>query len=164
LPVRDPAAGEAGIAASWTSYQTLVARRGLTHAGLAELLGLAAPARATLGGPMPSPAAAPAAAPDGGRPVVPIESLEPDEPDVVPIEALAPSAPAAGPSAALAGDEADVVPIEDLLYDGEGARWRLRAVRVELDAALATSGTDPKIRSLLGEVFDLLDVGFSTPR
>jgi D-lactate dehydrogenase (cytochrome) len=38
------------------------------------------------------------------------------------------------------------------------------ATLLELDAALVSSGTDPKIRSLLGEVFDLLDVGFRAAR
>ena len=57
-----------------------------------------------------------------------------------------------------------MVPIESLLYDGASARRRLREVRVELDAALASSGTDPKIRGLLGEVFDLLDTGFGAAR
>ena len=66
---------------------------------------------------------------------------------IVPIESLAPSEPA-------------VVPIESLLYDRDGARRRLREVRAEFDAALAAVGTGPEIRTLLGEVFDLVDIGF----
>jgi len=125
-----------GLAASWAAYEALVAERGLAHGGLGELLGLAAAA------PAPAPAE-PA--------VVPIETLAPSAPETVPVEAFAPSEP-------------DLVPIESLLYDPEAARRRLREVRVELDAALVSSGTDPKIRSLLGEVFDLLDVGFRAAR
>lgn len=79
-------------------------------------------------------AAAPAPAPE--LPIVPIESLAPGEPDVVPIESL--------------------------LFDRDGALRRLREVRTELDAALAAAGTAHGIRTLLGEVFDLVDIGFGT--
>jgi hypothetical protein len=61
------------------------------------------------------------------------------EPPIVPIEDLAPSEP-------------EVVPIESLLYDREGALRRLREIRAALDA-------EPGMRDLLGEVFDLVDIG-----
>lgn len=64
---------EGGLAASWTTYETLIAERGLVRGSLDEFLGLAA-------------AAAPAPTPE--LPIVPIESLAPSEPAVVPIESL----------------------------------------------------------------------------
>lgn len=178
-----PAAADAAdtadnaLAASWATYEALVAEHGLAHGGLAELLGVEAAAAA------PDQAAAPrrtvpsrihapepvpfVAAPAPAAPIpapAPTPAAEPAELPIVPIEALAPCAPAVVPIEALAPSEPVVVPIESLLYDGDSARLRLREVRDELDAALASSGTDPRIRGLLGEVFDLLDVGFGAAR
>ena len=157
-PVAVPAAAgtdDGGLAASWAALEALVAERGLAHGGLGELLGFAAaapPAPIQALPPVPVAATPAAPAPEPAElPIVPIEALAPRAPEIVPIEALAPSAP-------------EVVPIDNLLYDGDGARRLLREVRAELDAALASSGTGPKIRGLLGEVFDLLDVGFGTAR
>ena len=175
-PVAVPAAAGAadgGLVASWATYEALVAERGLAHGGLGELLGLAAAAPAPIQAPAPrrtvpsrihTPEPVPFAAPPAAPIPAPAPVAEPAEPPIVPIEALAPSVPAVVPIEALAPSEPDVVPIESLLYDGATARRRLREVRVELDAALASSGTDPKIRGLLGEVFDLLDVGFGAAR
>jgi len=97
---------EGGLAASWSTYETLIAERGLAAGSLDEFLGAAR-------------------APE--LPIVPIESLAPSEPEVVPIETL--------------------------LYDREGALRRLREIRAAL-------GAEPGMRDLLGEVFDLVDIGF----
>ena len=127
-PIVVTPAEEGGLAASWSSYEALVARGGFLGGSFDEFLGLAPaapPLRATR--PAPAPAA--------------------PEPPIVPIESLAPGEP-------------DVVPIESLLYDRAGVGRRLRDLRHELDAALAAAGTDRAIRDLLGEVFDLVDIGF----
>ena len=100
------AADEGGLAASWSTYEALIAERGLAAGSLDEFLGAAR-------------------APE--LPIVPIESLAPSEPEVVPIETL--------------------------LYDREGALRRLREIRAAL-------GAEPGMRDLLGEVFDLVDIGF----
>jgi hypothetical protein len=89
-----------------------------------------------------------ASAPAAARAVA---AAAPPERPIVPIESLAP-------------DDAGVVPIESLLYDGDTARRRLREVQGELDAALATAGTSPQVRALLGEVFDLIDLGLHPAR
>jgi len=108
------AVDEGGLPASWTTYEALIAERGLAAGSLDEFLGTAR-------------------APE--LPIVPIETLAPSEPEVV--------------------------PIENLLYDREGALRRLREIRVALDASLAGAGsTEPGMRDLLGEVFDLVDIGF----
>jgi hypothetical protein len=105
---------EGGLPASWTTYEALIAERGLAAGSLDEFLGTAR-------------------APE--LPIVPIETLAPSEPEVV--------------------------PIENLLYDREGALRRLREIRAALDASLAGAGsTEPGMRDLLGEVFDLVDIGF----
>jgi len=92
-----------------------------------------------LAGPAPRASApARAAAAPAERPVVPIESLAPDE--------------------------AGVVLIESLLYDGDSIGQRLREVQGELDTALATAGTSAQVRSLLGEVFDLIGIGLHPAR
>jgi hypothetical protein len=142
LPTLVPAEG-GGLAASWSTLEALIGERALAHGTLDELIA----------GPAAQPVAAPAraAAPMAERPIVPIESLAPAEPPIVPIESLAPAEP-------------DVVPIESLFYDGDGARRRLREVQGELDAALATAGTSPQVRALLGEVFDLIDLGLHPAR
>ena len=109
-----PAVDEGGLPASWSTYETLIAERGLAAGSFSEFLGAAAPAPAAV-------------------------ALAP-EPPIVPIEDLAPSEP-------------EVVPIESLLYGREGALRRLREIRAALDA-------EPGMRDLLGEVFDLVDIGF----
>jgi len=141
LPVAVPSEG-GGLAASWSTLEALIAERGLPRGSIEQLLTAPTVLRITAITPAGAVAAA-APAPAGARPTA--------EPPVVPIESLAP-------------DESDVVPIESLLYDGETARSRLREVQRELDAALATAGTSPQVRALLGEVFDLIALGFRTPR
>jgi hypothetical protein len=132
LPALVPAEG-GGLAASWSTLEALISGRETAPGSFEEFL-------AGTGARAAAPAAAPAraAAAAAERPIVPIESLAPDE--------------------------AGVVPIESLLYDGDGARLRLRHVRGELDAALATAGTSPQVRALLGEVFDLIGLGLHPAR
>lgn len=113
-PAAVAAMDEGGLPASWSTYETLIAERGLAAGSLDEFLGMAAPAPAAV-----------AHAPE--LPIVPIEDLAPSEPEVVPIESI--------------------------LYDREGALRRLREIRAALDA-------EPGMRDLLGEVFDLVDIGF----
>ena len=113
-PAVAAAVDEGGLPASWSTYETLIAERGLAAGSFSEFLGAAAPAPAAV-------------------------ALAP-EPPIVPIEDLAPSEP-------------EVAPIESLLYDREGALRRLREIRAALDA-------EPGMRDLLGEVFDLVDIGF----
>lgn len=112
-PAAVAAMDEGGLPASWSTYETLIAERGLAAGSLDEFLGMAAPAPAAV-----------AHAPE--LPIVPIEDLAPSEPEVVPIESI--------------------------LYDREGALRRLREIRAALDA-------EPGMRDLLGEVFDLVDIG-----
>jgi len=132
LPAMVPAEG-GGLAASWSTLEALIGERGTAPGSFDEFL--AGPgARAAA----PAAAPAPAAAAIAERPIVPIESLAPSEPDIVPIESL--------------------------LYDGDTARARLREVQGELDAALATAGTSPHVRAILGEVFDLIDLGLHPAR
>lgn len=107
-------ADEGGLPASWSTYETLIAERGLAAGSFSEFFGAVAPAPAAV-----------AYAPE--LPIVPIEDLAPSEPEAVPIESL--------------------------LYDREGALRRLREIRAALDA-------EPGMRDLLGEVFDLVDIGF----
>ena len=141
LPPTVPTEG-GGLAASWSTLEALIAERGLARGPLEELLAAPTTLRVSAAAPvreaaMPAAAlAVPATA--AGPPIVPIESLAPGEPDVVPIESL--------------------------LYDGDGARGRLREVQGELEAALATAGTSPQVRALLGEVFDLIGLGLHTTR
>ncbi len=102
------AVDEGGLPASWSTYETLVAERGLAAGSLDEFFGVTY-------------------APE--LPIVPIEDLAPSEPEVVPIETL--------------------------LFDREGALRRLREIRAARDP-------EPGMRDLLGEVFDLVDIGFGT--
>jgi hypothetical protein len=145
LPALVPAEG-GGLAASWSTLEALIGERGTAPVSFDEFVS-GTGARAS------TPAAAPARVPAAPAelPIVPVESLAPAERPIVPIESLAPSEP-------------DVVPIESLLYDGDTARARLREVQRELDAALATAGTSPQVRALLGEVFDLIDLGLHPAR
>ena len=137
LPAAVPSEG-GGLAASWSTLEELIAGRGLAHGTLEEFLTRPTPLRVTAVTPSRPAAAVPSAAPPAARPVVPIESLAPDE--------------------------SGVVPIESLLYDTATARGRLREVQEELDAELATAGAPPRVRALLGEVFDLIALGFHAPR
>jgi hypothetical protein len=134
LPDLVPAEG-GGLAASWSTLEELIGGPATAPVSFDEFLagaGARASARAA-------------------RPVVPVESLAPDDRVIVPIESLAPSEP-------------DVVPIESLVFDGDTARARLREAQGELDAALASAGTSLQVRALLGEVFDLIGLGLHPAR
>ncbi len=61
----------------------------------------------------------------------------------------------------LSPDEAGVVPIQTLLYSGEGALRRVLELRAELD----TMGpSDARLKPLLHEVFDLVELGLGAGR
>ena len=148
VPPEAPAAPAASAARRVTARRPLPAQLPLEGGGLAaswstlEALlaerGLAPSPLEELLGAAAAPAR-PAAVAAHELPIVPIESLAPSEPETVPIESL--------------------------LYDGAGALRRIAEIRVELDEALAGSGTaQPRIRDLLGEVFDLVDIGFASTR
>jgi hypothetical protein len=80
----------------------------------------------------------------------------------VPIESLAPDQP---PVAATAPDEAEVVPIESLLYRGAAALKHALALRSELEALLAArNGGSPRIAELLRELFELVQLGLGAER
>jgi hypothetical protein len=127
-----------GLRASWSTLEARILERAFAPGPMEEVS--AAPAEAPV----------PAVAPVEGAPA-PVMPEATAEPPIVPIESLAPG-------------ELEVVPIESLLYDSDGARARLREVRGELDAALATAGTSAQVRALLGEVFDLIALGFHAAR
>jgi hypothetical protein len=120
--------------------------------------------------PAPAPPPAPAAAPvlgeadlalsymtleqlitERGLPLGRIEELI-TEPTPLPVGAVA--APAI---ATPAGPDADVVPVESLLYRGEVALRRALDLREEVLAAV--SADDPTLPALLHEVFDLIELG-----
>ncbi len=113
--------------------------------------------------------------------VVPIESLAPSsEPDVVSIEALAPDAePEVGPIGELAPDdeeevvpiealapaaawEPDVVPIEVLLYSGQGALDRADEIRRLLERSLRTASRElDRVEPLVQELLDLVPLALA---
>jgi hypothetical protein len=68
---------------------------------------------------------------------------------IVPIEALAP-------------DDGDVVPVQSLVYTGDGALRRILELKPAL-AAAARSG-DPGLPALVNEVIDLLELGLGAGR
>jgi hypothetical protein len=143
----------------------------------------AAPAAAPVPAPpRPAPAAAPAAAPvlgeadlatsyltfeqliaERGLPLGTIDDLLAGG-TAPPAGAPRASAPAAAapaprvPAAAPAGAEADIVPIENLLYRGDAALRR--ALELKPAILAAAGGADgAQLRDLLHEVFDLVELG-----
>ena len=61
----------------------------------------------------------------------------------------------------LSPDDAGVVPVQTLVYSGEGALRRVLQLRAELD----TMGpNDPRLKPLLHEVFDLVELGLGAGR
>ncbi len=135
---------DGGLAASYATFERLVTEHGLPLGTLADLLA---------GGVTAAAAAAPA-----HRPVAAtrqLTSLSPDvgyitDEQVVPIEALAPS-------------DADVLPIEALLYRGDRVFERLRELKPDLDAAVAAPDR-ARLTALLSEVFDLVELGLGAGR
>ncbi len=140
------AAGAAsGLAESYEALERLLAGPGAPVSSLDDLLG--APTAAPLAAAAPSRAEPDLAAPQEG--VVPIESLAPRD------EALVP-----GPA-----PEAEIVPIESLLYGGAGALERALALMPELEALLAgLDGSSPRLKDVLREVFDLVELGLGSRR
>lgn len=89
----------------------------------------------------------------GGAPAVASASAPVPAPAASPV--MAPAMPAVLPPAPVA----DVVPIETLLYHGEAAMARARAVRDELKAHWQRgTQTDPAATALFEELSDLLDL------
>jgi cell division septation protein DedD len=75
--------------------------------------------------------------------------------------AASPYATPATTAVATPAQSNDIVPIESLLYDGNAALQRARAVRDELRAAWQRAGgtsLDPTTASLIDELSDLLDL------
>ena len=145
-----PAAGRedgGDLAASYATFERLVAEHGLPLGTLTDLLA---------GGITSAAATPPAASPH--RPVAAtrqLTSLSPDvglaDEPVVPIESLAPS-------------DADVMPIEALLYRGDRAFQRLREIKPDLTAAAGGGPDSARLTALLHEVFDLVELGLGTGR
>lgn len=110
-------AGEvSGLATAYLTLERLIAEREVSTGSLDELL-----------------------AAGGETPVVPIESLAPDE--------------------------EPIVPIETLFYRGERALRRIVELRPELTAAAAATGDDgSRLTALLGEVLDLVELGLGAER
>jgi chemotaxis protein histidine kinase CheA len=79
-------------------------------------------------------------------------------PAVAPAPAPAPAAVAAAP-VALTTDEP--VPITDLCYGGTAALQRAVALRVEVEALFAAGVPAAKVRELVEEVFDLVQLGLA---
>ncbi len=136
-----------GLAESYEALERLLAGPAAPAGSLDELLG--APAAAPLAAAAPS-RAEPVFAPEAG--VVPIESLAPED------EALV-------PASAGAAAEAEIVPIESLLYSGAGALERALALMPELVKLLAgLDGGSPRMTEVLREVFDLVELGLGSRR
>ena len=155
-PAARAAADGSGLAEGYTVLERLVAERGLPPGSLDELVG--------------TPwAPAPAAAYAAREPEAPAfsEEVAPEEEGVVPIEALAPAEPLEeiAPPEAPVRPEPEIVPIEVLLYRGTDALERAVALRQEVEELLAAhDGGSPRLSELLGEVFDLVELGLSARR
>jgi hypothetical protein len=77
----------------------------------------------------------------------------------------APRAMAAVPIEEIADMTETVVPMEALIYRGERALRRALELRQEVDAlAAAAQNGDPRLTTLLREVFDLVELGLDTSR
>ena len=126
-PAPAPVLGESDLATSYLTFEQLLSDRGMPMGSLEELIA----------GGASVAAAAPAAA------------ARAPEPPIVPIESLAP-------------DEEQVVEIDTLLYRGDAALRRARELRSDLLAA-AKSG-DPSLHALLHEVLDLVELGLGAGR
>ncbi|MFI5207781.1 MAG: hypothetical protein ACHQX4_07155, partial [Gemmatimonadales bacterium] len=113
--------GEADLATSYLTLEQLIADRGIPMGSLDELVdGGTVGARAAKEPPSPGRRTT------GGRAIDAMAARKSGphaaEPPIVPIESLAP-------------DDAGVVPIESLLYSGDAAVRRLRELKGEIDAA-----------------------------
>jgi len=146
------------LAAAYTSLARLTAERSMPPGALDELF--SAPAEQDI---VPIEALAPTAPAE--HDVVPIEALAPtplpveEEVPVEPIQWLEPEEPEPEAEALPAAD-ADVVPIESLLYGGTAALERALALQPEIEALLAArNGGAAQVAALLHEVFDLVQLG-----
>ncbi|MFI5280356.1 MAG: hypothetical protein ACHQU1_07665 [Gemmatimonadales bacterium] len=142
------ALGEADLATSYLTLEQLIAERGIPMGTLEELVdGGTVGARAATEPPKPGRRTT------GGRAIDAMGERESGahaaETPVVPIESLAP-------------DEAAVVAIESLLYSGDAAVRRLRELKGEIDAATRTR--DARLPELIQEVFDLVELGLGAGR
>ena len=126
-----PVVGEADLATSFLTLEELIAERGMPLGSLDELLA---------GGTAMLP-------PTPQRTTDPRVASRMEALPVVPVETLAP-------------DEAGVVPIESLLIRGPAALRRAACLREELVAA---RGDDARFNALLSEVFDLVELGLGAP-
>jgi chemotaxis protein histidine kinase CheA len=145
-PPPEPAAAGTPLAVAYTALARLTAERAMPAGALEDLFG--APAEP---GIVPVEALAPSAPSDAEAGVVPIEWLSPSEPPVA--------------AAEIPADDADVVPIESLLYGGTAALQRALQLQPEIEALLATrSGDAEQVAALLREVFDLVQLGTGAAR
>ncbi|HEX6588922.1 MAG TPA: Hpt domain-containing protein [Longimicrobiales bacterium] len=128
----EQALGRLAEAASTTLLGTVERLREIIHAATEDPIAGAQPAR----GPAPARVAAPHAA---AAPVAP---------------PIAPAAAAHGPPS-----DADVVPIESLLYRGDAALRRAHELRAQLERAVPAS--DRAARESLDELFDLVRLATS---
>jgi hypothetical protein len=108
--------GEADLATSYLTLEQLIAERGLPLGTLEELI-----------------AGAAADAAGSALPLVPIETLAPEEPEAVPVETL--------------------------LYGGEAALRRVLELKPELLAAAQAPDGQARLQVLLREVLDLVELG-----
>jgi hypothetical protein len=140
--------GEADLATSYLTLEQLIAERGIPMGKLEELVdGGTVGARAATEPPSPGRRTT------GGRAIGAMaergSGAHAAPAPVVPIESLAP-------------DEATVVAIESLLYSGDSAVRRLRELKSEIDAATRTR--DARLPELIQEVFDLVELGLGAGR
>lgn len=162
IPAGSEMEREPGLAGAWASYVRLTVESARKPAAtLSEFLaarldGAAEPERAP-----PAPVAAEPAVvasvtmeptPVAPEPEVEAELTVPEPQTAAPL-AQEPE-PVAAPTATIGPD--DVVPIENLLYDGRTALLRVRELKLELQRV-----REPKRAELLDELFDLVDLAIT---
>ena len=156
-PPAPPPPADSILGNSYLTLERLIGDHGLPLGSLDELVrdnGKGAAAKAPPAAPAPAPAAvAPAEDPQrisqrltpprhidkmGQAPVVPVQSLAPDD---------------------------DVVPIESLLYSSDAALLRLKELKGQLAEATKTEIQDSaRLAALIHEVFDLVELGLASRR
>ncbi|HVO35997.1 MAG TPA: hypothetical protein VMT21_10550 [Gemmatimonadales bacterium] len=150
-PVTPAATDERDLAWGYAAMERLITERGLPLGSLDELL-----------------------SPAEEEGVVPIESLAPDDYQRAPVTVVAPPAGFGPGMSATAPDESeagvvpieslapdeDIVPIESLLYRGQGALRRALELKAELATLAAAPGlAASRLYELQREVFDLVELG-----
>lgn len=94
-----------------------------------------------------------------GAPAAPQDATTPEPPEAAPAPSSTEAALAASvPEARGTEPDADVVPIETLLLRGPRALRAALELRPQL-AAAASGAADPRLTTLVGEVFDLVELG-----